>query len=488
VKLKPPGKRAIRGLAVTGVALFSVAGLALAQTPAHADPSVRYVMTGSDTIQDVMNAFAGSLGNNDIGSENATNPSTNVIGDPVTVAKTGISNLVNGSGTVVSANSVPASVCYFTRPDGSGQGNGALRQSMSALTTSGAPSTTTYATPSGESITLTGTNSSNATDTVTGDLPSVAPESGCVDIARSSSGPSTSNPDVVAPTNGLLQYIPFALDAVTVAIGSSAGTIVHPASTNLSGTEATPATNLAPGGVAPNFSLAQLEAMYDNATPETAANNGITYAPVVPGGSTPGGDTPIDLYIPQKGSGTLTFFAGKLNFSATNPPNFDYQTIQSDGGQTVSDWVGQQVEEHDGTDVTVDPNGLTPFSIAQYIAQSHGIDPRIHQAVLLQIGGTSPTSTVANQTTPTNVGTLNTGFPLTREVYLVIPYDKAVNTGDGNYDPTMAALIVGSSSTLCHDSLLIAQYGFGLLTSSPLGHTCGAVDTTNLRAYDAAEW
>jgi len=466
MKLKPPGKRVIRSLAVTGVALGSVAGLVLSQTPALADPGVTYVMAGSDTIQDVMNAFAGSLGTNEIGSENATNPSTNAIGDPVTISKTGISDLTN---------TVPASVCYFTRPDGSTQGAGALRQSMASLPNSGATSTT-YTTPAGESISLTGTNASGTTDTVTGDLPSVAPGPGCIDIARSSSTPPTAD---VEPTSGLLQYIPFALDAVTVAIGSTASTIGHPASTNESGTEPTPATNLLSStGVAPDFTLAQLEAMYDNATPETAANNGVTYAPRTPGGTIPAGDTAIDLYIPQAGSGTLSFFAGKLGFSATTPPAWDYQTIQSDGGQTVSDWVNQQVEEHDGTDVTVDPNGLTPFSIAQYIAQKNGHNPRFHQAVLLDIGGVSPTNGTA----------LNTTFPLIREVYLVIPYDKAVNGSDGNYDPNLASLMVSGSSTLCHDSILIGQYGFGLLSSSPLGHTCGAIDTTNLRAFDAAQF
>jgi hypothetical protein len=127
----------------------------------------------------------------------------------------------------------------------------------------------------------------------------------------------------------------------------------------------------------------------------------------------------------------------------------------------------------------VDPNGISPQSIAQFVAQNNGHDPRFHGLQLTPVSGVAPTTS----------GALNTAFPVTRDVFNVVAYDRVVNTGDGNYDSTLAQLLVTSSSTgtavLCNDKLLIEQYGFGLLTSAPLnGLTCGDVNTTLDRAYD----
>ncbi|MCW2935244.1 MAG: hypothetical protein JWM19_6206 [Actinomycetia bacterium] len=76
------------------------------------------------------------------------------------------------------------------------------------------------------------------------------------------------------------------MDGLTVAIGSTAGTIENVAGT---GTEATPATNLsALAGV--GFSIAGLEAMYKSG--DDAVANGVTsgastcYAPVGTGART----------------------------------------------------------------------------------------------------------------------------------------------------------------------------------------------------------
>ena len=72
-------------------------------------------------------------------------------------------------------------------------------------------------------------------------------------------------------------------------------------------------------------------------------------------------------------------------------------------------------------------------------------------------------------------------------MYNVVQYDRVVNTGDGQFDATLAGLFVGTNSQLCQDSAEIVAYGFATLSTSPLGHTCGAVDATNLRAYTAAQ-
>jgi hypothetical protein len=482
LKLKPPGKRTIRGLAVTGVAIAGLTSLALNQTQALADPGVTYVAVGSDTVQDFENGWASALGGNLVGSYNATNPQDALsLHQVITPVKTGITS---------ATNAIAPETCGFNRPNGSGEGLVAIRASLAG--TAGEPATTTAAsTPIvGQAVSLTNGDS--------GSLPSNLPQPNCVDIARSSSTPAAGNIDASA---GALVYIPFAVDGVTAAIGSTAGTIEKVAGT---GTEATPATNLsALSGV--GFSLSGLEALYSSG--DEAVANGVTsgastcYAPVggpdaptlLPAGVTCSSTVPVDLYVPQAGSGTLKFWASQLNFSATSLPGWDFQTIQSDSGHTVADYVGQTVEEHDGTSVSVDPNGIFPFSIAQYVSQHNGHNPRFHSAALLPVNGVNPETTA---------GALNVAaFPITllREVYNVVAWDRVHNTSDGNFDSTLASLLVSTTNTnaaqslLCGQRSLIASYGFATMTPSSLspaglggevgGHYCGQIDQTNLRAY-----
>jgi hypothetical protein len=508
VKLKSPGKRSIRTLMVTGMALVSVSGLALSQTQALADPGTTYVAVGSDTTQDVINGWAASLSPGQLGSYNATNPTSNTFHEVITPGKAGNST-ANGGPT----NALAAEQCNFNRPNGSGEGNTALRASLVGTTSGQATSTSTASPIAGEPISLT-----SGSTTLTGNLPSNLPQQNCIDIGRSSSGVAAANLDAAA---GDLLYLPFAVDGVTVSMGSTAataptattaGTSTVPAGCNnaagatTNACVATPATNLnSATGVVPGFTLAQLSAMYNTGTPETATN-GVTYAPFgVPGSPVPAGDTPVDLYIPQSGSGTLKFWASQLTFSATTPPVWDFQTIQPDTGSTATGGTGTVasfvptsqggtaanpvgVEEHDGTAVTVDPNGLFPFSIAQFIAQHNGHNPRFHQAQILSVNGVAPTAS----------NKLNLSFPiqLLREVYNIVAYDRVVNTGDGNFDPALAALLTSTStstSLFCAQKILINSYGFATITPtapSPAGlggeagnHFCGQVDATNERAY-----
>jgi phosphate transport system substrate-binding protein len=320
--------------------------------------------------------------------------------------------------------------CSFDRPNGSGEGQAALRLSVNPSSTAAIPG---------------GAN---------------PPQQGCVDIARSSGSPSASG---FQSTSGQLIFIPFGLDAVTTSTGSTAATITIPGTSTVVNT---PASNVQGA----DFTLAQLQAMYSAGTPETASN-GKTYNPT--GGPTAlqAGQVAIDLYVPQPGSGTRSFWATTMGFSNTSLPAWVFDHIQSDGGNTVSQFVNASVEEHDGTAVTVDPNGFAPFSVAQYIAQTNGHNPRFHQAVLDTIGGVQPIVS----------GALNTSFPVTREVYNVVQYDRVVNTGDGKFDSQLAKLLVGTTSTLCRDSLTITGYGFGLLGASTTD-TCGSTAAT-LRAY-----
>jgi phosphate transport system substrate-binding protein len=284
------------------------------------------------------------------------------------------------------------------------------------------------------------------------------PQAGSIDVARSAVSPGSN-----ASTTGQLIYIPFALDAVAGSTGSTASTITFPGTT-------TPVNTPASNVQGANFTLAQLQALYSVGTPEMATN-GVTYAPAGGPSGLPAGDVAIDLYIPQSGAGNRTFWATTLGFSAATLPAWVYDHIQSDGGSTVSQFVGQPVQQNDGTAVTVDPNGFDPFSVADYISQSAGHHPRFYQAVLTAVGGIQPVVG----------GVLNTAFPITREVYNVVQYDRVVNIGDGKFDAQLAKLLVGGTSTLCRDSATITAYGFALLGASTTD-LCGST-AASLRAF-----
>ena len=412
MKLKPPTslrKHKIRSLMAVGVMAAGVGSLVVTQTtPAYADPTQQLVAVGSDTIQDVYNQFALDLGSNTLGSYNATNP-------------------VNGAQNeaITPVDGTAAENCSFARPDGSGPGLGALESSIGGAESGG-----------------------------TAPLPAA----GCVDIARSSSGPNSSGPATGNYTgSNAIQFVPFALDAVTGAIGPAAGGTPFTAQSgdaNGDTVATTTATTQLPAAVE-NFTQADLITLYENCG--TVTEGGVTFWPFQPG-TQPGGTQRIDLYIPQLGSGTEKFWAKETgNWTATTPAACVNDTIvngaltsANDGGITFS------VEEHDGTDVATDPLGYTPFSIAQWIAQSNNHNDRRHGAVLQDINGVTPTTTT---------GHLNTSFPFTRDVYSVVSLARLQNASD-----PLHSLLDGTGSTVCQDSGEIISYGF-----ATLGAACGEI-------------
>ena len=382
-----PTKRWLRrGAIVTAATIGLMVGGA---APAIADPAATYVAVGSDTIQDIMDQFASNVGGGAVGSWDAVNP-----GDTTNPHDT-----IN-----------PKAGCSMTRPNGSGEGLSALRKSINASTTAAQ-----LANP---------------------------PEPGCVDMARSSSGPGT-NADV----NGDLVYIPFALDAVTAATGPA---------TAVTGSDPAVATAITK---ADSFTVANLTTLYGCTS---VAVGGITY---VPDGTTTNATTqPIHLYVPQPGSGTRNFWASTLGFNATTLPAcvHDHSEIAPNAA----------VEEHNGTVFAGDADALGPFSIAQFIAQSNGHNDRRHNVAIHNLNGVSPFTGTA----------LNVGFPVTREVYNIVKTSR-VTSGSPDFNAALSSLLVGATSTLCGQSLAIKSFGFALLTTAPLGHTCGQV-ATNLRAFN----
>jgi phosphate transport system substrate-binding protein len=368
--------------------------------PASADPGTSYVAVGSDTIQDVMNQFALDEFPGQVGSWDAVNPDTGAAHEDIT----------------------PKPGCSMTRPNGSGEGLAALRKSINPSTTA-----VQLADP---------------------------PEAGCVDFSRSSSGPGAN-----ASTNGALQYVPFALDAVATATGPA---------TAVTGSDPAVATAITQ---ADKFTLGTLTSpgdlikLYRDCA--TVTEGGVTYDPKIPAQA---GAQQIHLYVPQAGSGTRNFWASTLGFNATTLPSCVHDTVVG---------TGTPVEEHDGSVYAQDADALGPFSIAQYVAQTNGHHDRRHHAALHSL---NPSATGGTAVAPIVNGALNSSYPITREVYNIVLRSR-ITSGSSNFDPTLAALLVGPNSQLCSDEFTILDFGFATLDNSPLGHTCGAV-TNDLRAFD----
>ena len=322
-------------------------------------------------------------------------------------------------GETITPNNAAGGQCSFTRPDGSGQGLNALLRSIDQ---------------NNQSAQL-----------------AIPPGPNCIDWARSSSGPGSNQTNT-----GVLVYIPFAIDAVTGVISSAA-----PSSFSTAANELT---------------VAQLTTLYSTCGSVTTSN-GTTFTPR--SSTNPSAAFNITLYLPQTGSGTAKYWASVTgNWSLTSLPECVFTTIQA--GASENDTV----QENDGTSVTSDPTGYMPFSIAQYVAQTNGFgDNRLHSAVLAEI---TPNPTTANPSPtpvePTVNGSLNTGFPFTREVYDIIPYDN-VTSGQPGYNAQEAQLLAGTGSVLCRDVITITNYGFALLPSNSSTYdACGAT-TGNLRAF-----
>ena len=427
LKRSSPRKPRVRvGLAL-GTTVVGLASLVLVQTsPALADPTVTLVAVGADTTQDVFNQFALDAGGNLIGSYDATNPVTNAVHEIITP--------VDGSAGVN---------CSFARPNGTNEGVANLRLALNPGTSNGGSA--------------------------------VAPtaEQGCVDIARASTGPGS-----LQSNTGPVVYVPFALDAVGGATGPTTCTplslcpsftadIINATTGAVTTQTVTPSPTVIT--TANDFTMADLVTLYSSCG--TVTEGGVTYWPLGSSVTKPAGAVTIDLYIPQPGSGTRSFWATTLGFNATTPPACDFDVIQA-GPLADQDAL---VEQNDGTTVATDPNGYVPFSIAQWISQRNGHSDRRHDAVLTDLtpnGGTTPVSPFSNGNTAT--GALNTNFPITRDVYNVVSYARVTNPSDPLYGLLNNANPAGAF--VCSDASQILNYGFALVPS-----ICGEV-VASLRA------
>lgn len=256
----------------------------------------------------------------------------------------------------------------------------------------------------------------------------VADSQGCIDFARSSRGKSASD-----PSN--LEFYAFGRDAVT---WGRYGDACSP-------------SDGGPSGCAPtNLSQAQLQGIYLCTQP-----GGL---PKYTNWSQVGGDNhAIRRYLPQTGSGTLSFFETRiLGLSSAQ------QGVVDDSGCSSRP---PRVQENDGTQIGggFRSYAIVPYSFAQWTAQKNGVIPDVRGGVLLgSINGVAPsTGTIGANT-----------FLGTRYVYNV------TKTSSPSYDRAMNFVGVrpsasGGNGFICADSAsvqsTISRYGFVPLSLASAG-------------------
>ncbi|MGW1806438.1 Ig-like domain repeat protein [Streptomyces sp. NPDC002078] len=359
--------RRTRSTAALVAAAAVAGGLALA-SPAHADPTPagtfrKLVGVGSDTTQDVLNALAGDTVNNKSYADSAVKSASGA----------GIASydaIEPGTGSTTSMIQTRSGGPSFLRPNGSGKGRLALSESLTG---------DKYPDSAGAAI------------------------KNQVDFARSSSGPSTSGT--------ALTYIPFARDAVGVAVKGSA---------------------------LDNLTVDQLHDIYSGTL--TTVNG-----------------QAVHPRIPQSGSGTRKFFLSAIGLTdATLSP--DIPTVQENQADSAV--------EQDGN--------LVPFSVGSWIAQNNGVAPDYSKqaaaggahlaAVQLpgDTGATTPVITVNGKLAPVTAYYENATFG--RDVYNVVP-SRAIDPTSIFFDKDLYDVFVSSgshSAALASDGAekVIADFGF----------------------------
>jgi hypothetical protein len=395
-----------------GASALLVGALAV---PAQADPATgtfgTLVGLGSDTTQDVVNGLASAIGGNKIASYDAT-----TLNSPFVVTRNG--------GTAI------------PRASGSGAGRDELRVAIGQVAS--AP----IATPG-----TGGTQTATAANAI-----------GNIDFARSSG-----DAGAAAVDGGVLTYIPFAKDAVSVAFDPTSPLSVVPFTLGSSADSTAPSLY--------NIYRGTIAYAYVSGAAGSYVYQGAGATNTVPAGF-PSGTTAYAIHpvLPKSGSGTRSYFIGKIGLSeSTGTPSIASLTTAG----VIRDKIGTTpIEEHDGTAINGDLTAIGPFSISQWVAQADavpGVTDRRHGVVLASLNGTSATtgSGTTFQTNPAYNA-------MVRDVYNIVPSNLAD-------DPTsdIAKMFVGSGSLVCTQTATILQYGFQL-ESSTGASACGS---TTMRAY-----
>lgn len=254
---------------------------------------------------------------------------------------------------------------------------------------------------------------------------SVQAGDGCIDVARSSSGPRSIGSDLAS-----FRYVAFGLDAV----GWSTASSKAPA----------------------NLTLAQVQGIFD-----------CTYTNWNQVG---GSNGPIQRYWPQSGSGTRSFFQsdvlGGADPTAISTPNCPAPRIVQENQGAVTAFVGENEV------------AIMPYSAANMVAQTRGTQPDQRygqqvrslngQALVVGSGATTQLN-LAGPVKESNVKLNNPApaFPGIRYVFHVLDNTSASYAAANRFVGFVNA-DEGGRSPLCNGSKaeLIADYGFGPLDAT----------------------
>ncbi|GAA1031986.1 MULTISPECIES: substrate-binding domain-containing protein [Amycolatopsis] len=235
---------------------------------------------------------------------------------------------------------------------------------------------------------------------------------GAVDVARSSSPRSSSDP-------AEFQYYAFAKDGVSWAASSTGA------------------------GAGVTLTLDQLRGIYSG----TITN----------WNQVGGTNAPIAVYLPQVGSGTLSFFTNTvLGFDPTTKP-VTINRFQENEGNTIE--AGKQ------------STAIAPYSVAQWVAQGNGVvsDKRAGFFEGTLTGAGSDSAPVSGSA-PNFAPAFADGFLGARFVYYVL------DTRSPSYGAALNAVGFDDAgpSPLCNGSLAstLSQYGFKPLAADDSGVTC----------------
>jgi len=249
----------------------------------------------------------------------------------------------------------------------------------------------------------------------------------CVDFARSSSGRSATSP---APKVGGVGYVALATDAVTWAVRDTGATKTVPAS-------------------------------YAPKTLTTADLKGIFDCSIRNWSKVGGANEPIKAYLPQSGSGTLSFWLKKLGLTA--PGSCAPEILEENQG------LSPQFNS---------PNAIFIYSVADWVAQKYhsplagkkatasqnqfGTD-QVGFLGLGKINGVAPLTTA-------KVPTINKAFKatgFTRTIYDIVRYSATAD-----HVPAYLDKFLGHKGYFCANKTaigLLEDYGF--LTTA----TCGSI-------------
>ena len=407
----------VRAAAAT-TAVGAVAAAALAGSPAQADP-IQYTGPlygyGSDTIQDVTNAFAGF--------------SNGVDFTPLRTSSDKV---------LASWNAFPANSCIdpviakptVMRPNGSGNGQEFLSASVNGY----------FWNNQGLAATDPGTSS------VCG--PYVVP-SGMADFSRSSSGPGSRQNN-----SGPAVFMPMGLDALGFAYTKPAG-----------------------GTLVTDLSVVELQDLHNNG-PQLINGVPVIACGIQTGSGTygswvgrlsiaEGADSGTDVC---NNAGGVPDLDGRLQ--ENNGPEL---TIKAGLLSSMSDDVCDGVV--DNVAATCENAQLVVgFSASQYIARSNGVgtpDPGLEGPATSGFGtiaGDAGVSCTGPNSCSPVTALYNSAFG--RTVYYVAEFAKVDNSGFF-FDPDLVEMFVGPTSLMCSAGTTIEQHGFLQTTE------CGSIADGN---------